>query len=387
MATFPASGDNGPAKNSYTVIGFWRWVFELAISDLDAAGYASRRVFCKQKEISESVMRLDRPSTANFLFSDGNRLVLGDSLVLEGLEDKDVFVTTMSKYSSDKIPPSTLLPYDMHLSDEKKKAALVLPSTPAVLKQPLGCCGHGVFFVSTVDEVLSKVKGNYARAQAEKGFMELIVRTKKRIPEWVLQSEIKGLPILSNRKFHLRTYVLIREHPTEGPVSLMYIRNHEVRVASEAMAPTPVNGDDLARVRSQHITNGAGGSDTMRMLLDDIPEIRNLRGKLEGFVSELFGKDLKEEFASRVGRKTDHPLADPWVIERFVVCGLDVMVDEHHDFYVLEVNRNPGVPPLASISDQGRFKNHLVQFAKDLYGQLQLEVPQQQDGRWSCLVF
>ena len=165
----------------------------------------------------------------------------------------------------------------------------------------------------------------------------------------------------------------------------MYTRNHEVRVAAEAMARS-VGAEPFTRIRSQHITNGAGGSDTMRKLLDDIPEIKGLQKSLEDFVSELFGKDLKEEFASRVGRKADHVLADPRVIERFVVCGLDVMVDEHHDFYVLEVNRNPGVPPLASISDQGRFKNHLVQFAKDLYGQLQLEVPQQQDGRWSCLV-
>ena len=33
---------------------------------------------------------------------------------------------------------------------------LKLPTVPAVLKQPLGCCGHGVFFVSTVEEILEK---------------------------------------------------------------------------------------------------------------------------------------------------------------------------------------------------------------------------------------
>ena len=161
MATVVESSVHEP-NNTYTVIGFWRWVFERAISKIEATGFSSRRELCRFHNLSKNVMRLDRPATANFVFS--NRLVLGDSFVLEKLEDKDLFVTTMNKYSKDKIPQSSLVPYDTHLCLEKD--LLELPSIPAVLKQPLGCCGHGVYFVSTVEEVLSKVEGNYERAHA-----------------------------------------------------------------------------------------------------------------------------------------------------------------------------------------------------------------------------
>ena len=117
----------------------------------------------------------------------------------------------------------------------------------------------------------------------------------------------------------------------------------------------------------------------MRKLLDDIPEIKGLQKSLEEFVSELFGKDLKEEFMRAVGGNQYKP-EEERLIERFVVCGLDVMVDNDHNFYVLEVNRNPGVPPAAAIAKEPRFQSHLIQFAKDLYEQLKLDFPQSSHG-------
>ena len=361
--------------DNYCVIGFWGWVFDLAIPDSVARRLASRKKLCKELFIDRSCMRLERPSTANFVFYGGKRLVLGDSLLLEGLEDKDVFAYTMNKYAMDKIPYTLLLPYDAHLN---AKEQVKLPSTPAVLKQPLGCCGEGVFFVYSTEDVLKKVAEDYERATKEKGFLEEIMRSKQRIPMWILQSEIRSLPILGNRKFHLRTYVLIREHPTVGPVALMYTKNHEVRIAAEAMDGASGFQQELSRNRLQHITNGAGGSNTIRMILDDISEIRHLRGKLEDFVSRLFGIDLKDEFMQRyISSFSDSK--DP-IVERFVVCGLDVMVDEAENLFVLEVNRNPGAAPEYSLAGMDNFKRHLVQFAGDLYQQVRLEYPETAHG-------
>ena len=55
-------------------------------------------------------------------------------------------------------------------------------------------------------------------------------------------------------------------------------KNHEVRVAAEAMnGASGFQQDYLSRNRMQHITNGAGGSNTIRMILGDISEICHLR--------------------------------------------------------------------------------------------------------------
>ena len=70
----------------------------------------SRKMLLNMLNLNKEIMRLHRPSTANFVFHSSTlrkrRIVLGDSLVLEGLEDKDVFVSTMSNYAKYKIPQS-----------------------------------------------------------------------------------------------------------------------------------------------------------------------------------------------------------------------------------------------------------------------------------------
>eukprot|EP00943_MAST-04B_sp_MAST-4B-sp1_P006992 g6992.t1 len=183
--------------NYYTVISFWKWVFEKALppsnnsENQSIVAVPSRKMLLNMLNLNKEIMRLHRPSTANFVFHSSTlrkrRIVLGDSLVLEGLEDKDVFVSTMSNYAKYKIPQSILIPFDLHLSKQnnnKNKTmldnVLTLPTVPAVLKQPLGCCGHGVFFVSTVEEILEKVETNYKNAHAEKGFLDMIMKTKKK---------------------------------------------------------------------------------------------------------------------------------------------------------------------------------------------------------------
>ena len=99
--------------DNYCVIGFWSWVFD-GSPDSAARRLASRKDL--QGAVHRQKLHATGATVANFVFSGGKRLVLGDSLLLEGLEDKDVFAYTMNKYAADKIPYTILLPYDAHLN-------------------------------------------------------------------------------------------------------------------------------------------------------------------------------------------------------------------------------------------------------------------------------
>ena len=57
MAEF-SNSSSGKPNNAYTVIGFWRWVFDQAIADLETTGFSSRRELCKYCEIPKKIMRL-----------------------------------------------------------------------------------------------------------------------------------------------------------------------------------------------------------------------------------------------------------------------------------------------------------------------------------------
>jgi hypothetical protein len=290
--------------------------------------------------------------------------------VFDGLENKDLFCSTMKKYAPKTIPLSILLPYDCHLVPSYDFS---FPSIPAVLKTAMGSCGDGVWFVFDKEEVMEKVKSNYERAHAEPNFMESIMFQCQRIPAWVLCEEIKSFRIMGNRKFHLRTYVLVLEpiDNAQNPLVFIYNRHHEVRVAAQAMSDI----DCGKRERKEHITNGAQGSETIRLLLDNVPEICHLRPRLENFVAETFGNLLIKEFKERIN--LDRIVRVP-SREKFAICGLDVMVDREQNFQILEVNRNPAAPPSNVIEDPG-FKEHLVSFARDLHAVLR--DPKESDGR------
>ena len=62
----------GSNADNYCVIGFWGWVFDLAIPDSVARRLASRKKLCKELFIDRSCMRLERPSTANLSFMVAN---------------------------------------------------------------------------------------------------------------------------------------------------------------------------------------------------------------------------------------------------------------------------------------------------------------------------
>ncbi|GMI15564.1 hypothetical protein TrLO_g1358 [Triparma laevis f. longispina] len=330
----------------------WEWVFKKALEDSydGVEVYQSLRLLKSAFDIDGGIRRRGGPSTFSFIIhdDDGKAIYAGDSDVFESLEDKDEFVTCVNEaVATQFIAHSTLIDFDFHCH-ETKAASFELPSVPAVLKTPLGSCGDGVYFVWNVSEVIEKIKDNYERAIGEKDFIESIQKTKGRIPRWVIQKEVKSRS-LDGCKFHLRTYVLAVEG-REGLDIFVYVREHEVRVASEKME----KGE--GRERGAHITNGASGGGTRRLLLRNVEELRSLKGELEGFVVSFFEKMQKG--SNLMARKL---VGDGGV--HFVLAGVDIMVDVDGTMTVLEVNAYPAAPSEADLgeSNEGKeFGHHLV---------------------------
>lgn len=165
--------------------------------------------------------------------------------------------------------------------------------------------------------------------------------------------------IRGNRKFHIRTYVLIIEHLEWTDLLEAFVYNrHEVRVAG-----VPVQEGAEGRDRTVHITNGALSSGTERLLLDDVDELKQLglKEKIELFVATTFGRDLVKDIAGRIRVSADDSNPN---VRKFVVAGLDLMVTESGRIYLLEVNVNPSAPQESTITE--KFKDHLVGFMRDL---------------------
>jgi hypothetical protein len=300
----------------------------------------------------------------------------GNCKALAGLCDKDILVSTLESCTDDTsrfIPPSFLIPYDATSLPE-------MPSFPAVLKMPLGSCGEGVFFVSSIAEVQEIVANNYQRAVAEKGLLQSLLSINGYIPSLVLQAEIKTKVLSCSRKFSLRSYMLLVVDDNEEEYSMHLYDKVEVRLASKSMD----NSLDV-RDRQAHITNGAGGSDTTRCLLEDVPELVKEHGKIMAFMRSLFVDCLDKDIRSRIlASREEGRQANARVGERaFAFAGVDLMIDELSNVKCLEINVNPAAPPKGVASED--FEAHLVRLAKQVYHTARGAEQEEGDGKFGCV--
>lgn len=176
---------------------------------------------------------------------------------------------------------------------------------------------------------------------------------------------------------------------TDTPCFQAFLYNqHEVRIASESVdaitnanhhpqdSHAPYSSKSYScRDRRAHITNGAGSDHTQRCLLHQVPELVQLgiQTKLEYFMADIFGNYLVSEMNHQI--QTTPPSHDdndkPLPIHstsssycQFAIAGVDIMVNEQGDLFILEVNVNPAAPPEHVIEES--FQIHLIQFMKQL---------------------
>jgi hypothetical protein len=138
----------------------------------------------------------------------------GTSSAFDGLEDKDALVRTIQRCRAEEFhvsPPSVLLNWDVSLEECRNVIGPSLPAlktTPttaadgtttssasppfAVLKEPMGSQGKGIYFVRTVDEIHAIVDEQHQRARAQPDVLDSLIAAKNRIPSWGM---CDGVPV------------------------------------------------------------------------------------------------------------------------------------------------------------------------------------------------
>lgn len=364
----------------YTVRSPWEWVLEQVESDVPmkrcvnskemasamlAPTPNTRRKLNQKKGPQPCTLRLD-------VVDQGGRLIEahhGTSSALNGLEDKDELVRTFQRCRAVDFgitPPSTLIRWDATLQ-ECQNVIKNLPTletnsehTIAVLKEPIGSRGEGIYFVSSVQEIFDILEKNRKQAVKEgEDFLDTIMEQKGRIPSWVLQAEVHPpLLIRGERKFHIRSYVVGTECLEENHLLNLYVYNrHEVRIAA-----MPVTDGDTERDPMAHITNGSvnGGTSTQRVVMDAVEELAHRQQALEHFLANAL-TTLLPDIIRRVGYTSTE---QPPEIQKHIMSGFDIMMTSDYRFYILEVNVNPAAPSKATASED--FTKHLVGFMTDL---------------------
>lgn len=118
---------------------------------------------------------------------------------LDGVDDKDELVRTMQRCRCDHLnlsPPSVLLNWDVTHDECINVVGEQLPtletntSDPkfAVLKEPMGSQGQGIYFVKTADEILEIVQDHRKRASEDPNFLDDLIEKKGRIPSFGKQT-------------------------------------------------------------------------------------------------------------------------------------------------------------------------------------------------------
>ena len=178
----------------------------------------------------------------------------------------------------------------------------------------------------------------------------------------MLQAEVvPPLLIKGNRKFHIRSYVVLLEQPhLADSLDMFMFCRHEVRIAA-----VPVEDTGTERDPRSHITNGALSKHTERVLINEVDELtsRNIPDALETFIAEVFGKHLLPDISRRVGMSLNEEDNNA-NIRKFCLAGLDLMVTEDNRIFLLEANVNPAAPPEDTVTEG--FREHLIGFMEDL---------------------
>ena len=170
--------------------------------------------------------------------------------------------------------------------------------------------------------------------------------------------------------------------PTPTPSSFLspslrvfFHTEHEVRIAANPLSFSPSSSlecDDFDD-RKAHITNGAGGADTKRILLADVADLAGITPLLDKWLCEFFAA-VSPALLSAIQKERESPLAlpthsnVPFCLTKFAFSALDLMLDERGRIWILEVNASPGVAAKDHVDS--RFKDHLIRMGRDVYDHL-----------------
>lgn len=135
-------------------------------------------------------LEITNPSTGKIEYA-----VHGTSSALDGLEDKDELVRTLQRCRCDHLnlsPPSILIGWDVSRDECLNVLGKDLPTLKenksehkyAVLKEPMGSAGKGIYFVETAEEIHKIIDEHRQRALTETNLLDNLIAVKGRIPSW-----------------------------------------------------------------------------------------------------------------------------------------------------------------------------------------------------------
>jgi hypothetical protein len=119
----------------------------------------------------------------------------GTSAALDGMEDKDELVRTLQRCRCDHLnlsPPAVLISWDVSSEECLNVVGQNMPVIPenneekkyAVLKEPMGSQGKGIYFVASAEEIHKIIDEHRLRALKEPDLLDNLIAIKGRIPSW-----------------------------------------------------------------------------------------------------------------------------------------------------------------------------------------------------------
>ena len=119
----------------------------------------------------------------------------GISACFDGLGDKDELVRTFQRCrceNANLAPPSLLIQWDVSEEECRNIIGHDLPrlkgsdpeSSVAVLKEPMGSRGQGIYFIRTAAEIHKIIDEHHQHASQEPEVLEKLIAAKGRIPSW-----------------------------------------------------------------------------------------------------------------------------------------------------------------------------------------------------------
>lgn len=118
------------------------------------------------------------------------------SEAFDGLEDKDEMFRTLQRCRCDHLelsPPSRLINWDVTKDECHNVVGEKMPTlagntgtkeTVAVLKEPMGSQGQGIYFVRNAQEIHEIIDEHKKEAMARPNFLDELIASKGRIPSW-----------------------------------------------------------------------------------------------------------------------------------------------------------------------------------------------------------
>jgi hypothetical protein len=361
--------------NGYRYCGHmnWRWVLDLAMSDI---GFAD-----KNQRVSR--MR-ELPSYQHFHSKRGYALfrvetvhqgkviaIWATSPAFESLDAKDSLYETLSLVGAgDSMPYTKILPWTCASSDEVGD----LPTVPALLKAPLGSAGDCLYFVRSPADVLCVVNNHKLRAESVPNFIDGLIGQYGKVPSWSLQELFPTLVLRNARKCQLRAYLVF----VAGELFL-YL-DYEIRQPHWDESSSAESSPNISPLLQVDLEMCEGSSavpynfrrskpSTSRLMLNEVAELKghDIEQKVTKLIERSF-MPLKDLFRANGLTETCDVPGEVFTTLEMAVAGLDILLDSStYEPKIVELNNNPAMPQEGKKMTP-QYRDHLHHLARNIIG-------------------